>query len=52
VVALPGDLSLLIIKSGGVIAIATLPLGEGKIVVVHYLRLTRTDLTSESVRLR
>jgi len=44
VVALPGDLTPLVIKSGGVIAITTLPLGPGKIAVDHYLRLTRLDL--------
>lgn len=47
VVALPGDLSPFVIKSGGVIAITTLPLGEGRIPVVHYLRLTRIDLKPE-----
>ena len=44
VVALPGDLGPFVIKSGDVLAITTLPLGEGRIPVVHYLRLTRTDL--------
>jgi peroxiredoxin len=53
VVPLPGDLSPFMIRSGGVIAITTLPLGEGRIRVDHYLRLTRTDLTPdpESARL-
>jgi hypothetical protein len=48
VVALSADLAPLVIKSGDSISIATLPLGEGKIAVVHYLRLTRTDLTPAS----
>ena len=48
VVALPGNLSPLVIKSGGVIAIATLPLGEGRIPVIHYLRLTRINLEPDS----
>ena len=48
VVALPGDLSPFVIKSGDAISITTLPLGPGKIVVVQYLRLTRTDLANDS----
>ncbi len=48
VVALPGNLTPFVIKSGGVIAFTTLPLGPGKIAVVHYLRLTRVDLTPDS----
>lgn len=48
VVALPGDLSPFVIKSGSVLAIKTLPLGRGRIPVTHYLRLTRLDLASES----
>jgi len=48
VVALPGELTPLVIKSGAVISITTLPLGPGKIAVVHYLRLTRTDLAHDS----
>jgi len=48
VVAVPGDLSPFVIKSGDVISIATLPLGPGKIAVVQYLRLTRTDLAHDS----
>jgi hypothetical protein len=44
-VALPADLTPLVIHSGDAISIATLPLGQGKIAAVHYLRLTRTDLT-------
>jgi hypothetical protein len=46
--ALPADLTPLVIKSGDVISIATLPLGRGRIAVVHYLRLTRTDITPVS----
>jgi peroxiredoxin len=45
-VALPADLNPLVIKSGDAISISTLPLGHEKIVAVHYLRLTRTDLAS------
>jgi hypothetical protein len=52
VVALQGDLSPFVIKSGSVISITTLPLGKGRIPVIHYLRLTRIDLTSESMQLR
>ena len=48
VVALPGDLSPFVIKSGDAVSIATLPLGPGKIAVVQYLRLTRTDLAHDS----
>ncbi|WP_348262439.1 hypothetical protein P8935_21905 [Telmatobacter sp. DSM 110680] len=44
-VALSADLSPVLIKSGDVISIKTLPLGEGKIASIHYLRLTRIDLT-------
>ena len=51
-VALRGDLSPFVIRSGSGIAIKTLPLGKGRIPVTHYLRLTRTDLTSESAQLR
>jgi hypothetical protein len=46
-VALPADLTPLVVRSGDVISIPTLPLGEGRIATVHYLRLTRTDLTSD-----
>lgn len=46
-VRLPGDLTPFVIKSGTVIAFTTLPLGPGKIAVVHYLRLTRTDLAQD-----
>jgi hypothetical protein len=48
VVALPGDLSPFVIKSGDAISITTLPLGPGKTAVVQYLRLTRTDLAHDS----
>jgi len=47
VVALPGDLTPFVIKSGGVIAFTTLPLGPVKIAVDHYLRLTRVDLEEQ-----
>jgi hypothetical protein len=47
-VALPPDLTPIVIKSGDAISFTTLPLGEGKIAVVHYIRLTRTDLASAS----
>lgn len=52
VVALPGDLSPFVIRSGSVIAFTTLPLGKGRIPVTHFLRLTRTDATAESAQLR
>jgi hypothetical protein len=48
VLALPADLTPLVIKSGDAIAIRTVPLAEGKVEVIHYLRLTRTDLTPAS----
>ena len=44
VIALSGNLSPFMIKSGDAISITTLPFGPGKIAVVQYLRLTRTDL--------
>jgi hypothetical protein len=44
VVALSADLTPVVIKSGDAIAFTMLPLGPGKVAVVHYLRLTRTDL--------
>ena len=47
VVALPGDLSSFVIKSGDAVSITTLPFGPGKIAVVQYLRLTRTDLSRD-----
>lgn len=43
IVSLPPDLTPLVIKSGDVISIATLPLGGSGMAVTHYLRLTRTD---------
>lgn len=49
-VALPADLTPLMIKSGDAISITTLPLGQGKIAAVHYLRLTRTDLAPASTQ--
>jgi len=49
-VALPADLTPVVIKSGDAISITTLPLGPGRIAAVHYLRLTRTDLASASVQ--
>lgn len=48
ILALPTDLTPLVIKSGDAIAIETLPLAEGKVEVIHYLRLTRIDLTPAS----
>jgi len=50
VVALQGDLRPFVIKSGSVVAIKTFPLGEGRIPLSHYVRLTRIDLTSESAQ--
>ena len=49
-VALSADLSPFVIKSGDAISITTLPLGQRKIASVHYLRLTRTDLTPDSAQ--
>jgi hypothetical protein len=48
VVALPGHLSPFVINSGDAVSITTLPRGPGKIAVVQYLRLTRTDLAHDS----
>ena len=48
VVPLSDDLTPVVIKSGDVLSITTFPLGPGKIAVVYYLRLTRTDLTPEA----
>ena len=48
VLALPADLTPLVIKSGDAIAIRTLPLPESKVEVIHYLRPTRIDLTPAS----
>jgi hypothetical protein len=42
-IALPADLSPLMIRSGQAIAISTYPVGEDKAAVVHYIRLTRMD---------
>jgi hypothetical protein len=49
-VALPADLTPVVIKSGDAISFTTLPLGPGKIAVVHYLRLTRIDLALASTQ--
>jgi hypothetical protein len=49
-VALPADLTPLVIKSGDAISITTLPLGQGKIAAAHYLRLTRTDVAPASTQ--
>ena len=49
-VALPADLTPVVIRSGDVISITMLPLGKGRIAVVHYLRLTRTDLTADATQ--
>ena len=43
-----GDVSPCVVKSGDAISITTLPRGPGKIAVVQYLRLTRTDLALDS----
>lgn len=51
-VPLPADLSPVVIKSGDAISITTLPLGQGKIASVHYLRLTRIDHTPDTAQLR
>ena len=48
VLALPVDLTPLVIKSGDAIAIRTVPLADSKVEVIHYLRLTRSDLTPTS----
>jgi hypothetical protein len=45
ILALPANLSPLVIRSGDAIAIKTLPFTESKVEVIHYLRLTRIDLT-------
>ena len=49
-VALPADLTPVVIHSGDLLAIKTLPLGPGRIAAVHYLRLTRNDLTPGSAQ--
>ena len=48
VVALPVDLKPFVIKSGEAISVTTLPLGPGKVAVLQYLRLARTDLAHDS----
>lgn len=47
VVPLTGELAPFVIKSGGVLAFTMLPLGPGRIPVIHYLKLTRADLKTE-----
>jgi hypothetical protein len=49
-VAFPADLTPIVIHSGEVLAIRTLPLGSGRIAAIHYLRLTRTDQTPDPHR--
>jgi len=49
-VALPPDLTPVVIHSGDVLAITYLPLGPGKIASVHYIRLIRTDQTLDSTQ--
>ena len=51
-VPLSVDLSPVLVKSGDAISITTLPLGQGKIASIHYLRLTRVDQTPDSAQLR
>ena len=46
-VALPADLTPVVVHSGDALAIRMLPLGPGRIADVHYLRLVRTDLASD-----
>lgn len=48
ILSLPADLSPLVIRSGDAIAIKTLPFADSKVEVIHYLRLTRIDLTPAS----
>ena len=49
ILALPTDLTPLVIKSGDAIAIkTTFPHGERNVDVIHYLRLTRIDMTPPS----
>jgi hypothetical protein len=42
-IALPADLTPIVVRSGQVIAIATYPAGKDKPAVIHYVRLTRMD---------
>lgn len=49
-VAFPANLTPVVIHSGDVLAIKTLPLGPGKIATVHYLRLIRSDQTADSTQ--
>jgi hypothetical protein len=46
-VAFPADLTPVVIHSGDVLAIKTLPLGPGRIADVHYIQLTRSDRPSD-----
>lgn len=48
-VALPADLSPVVVHSGDVLAVRMLPLGPGSIADIHYLRLIRTDLTPDDL---
>lgn len=47
-VALPADLTPVVIHSGDVLAIRMLPLGPGRIADIHYLRIIRTAQTADS----
>lgn len=47
-VALPADLTAVVVHSGDVLAIRMLPLGPGRIADIHYLRMIRTDQTANS----
>jgi hypothetical protein len=49
-VALPADLTPVVIHSGDVLAIRMLPLGPGRIADIHYLRLIRADQTPTSAQ--
>ena len=49
-VALPADLTPVVIRSGDAISITTLPLGQGRIAPVHYLRFTRMDRAPNSIQ--
>lgn len=49
-VDLPADLTPVVVHSGDVLAIRTLPLGPGRIVAVRYLRLTRSEETTTSAQ--
>jgi hypothetical protein len=49
-VALPADLTPIVVNSGDAISFTTLPLGPDKIAVIHYIRLTRIDPESASAK--